>query len=146
MKRVRALLAEAGKRRAASSNATFSNRQGRGRNSGRDGGIGERVRRLALQVEAEVGRGGNGDGQEGGETVVLKASGRAIERVLSLGLYFQGQGDLWVRVRTGSVGVVDDVVVEERGGDEGKEGEEVEVPETRIRRTSVVEVVVGSKW
>ena len=32
------------------------------------------------------------------------------------------------------------------GGDEGKEGEEGEVPETRIRRTSVVEVVVGSKW
>ena len=114
MKRVRALLSDAGKRRAASNNAISSARHGRGR--GRDGGIGERVRRLALQVEAEIGRGGNGDGQEGGETVVLKASGRAIERVLSLGLYFQGQGDLWVRVRTGSVGVVDDVVVEEGGG------------------------------
>ena len=78
------------------------------------------------------------------EEVVLKATGRAIERVLGLGLYFQGQPDYMVRLRTGSVGVVDDIV--EREVPEQKDGgEEEELPESRIRKASVVEVAVTLK-
>ena len=79
------------------------------------------------------------------EAVVLKGTNRAIEKVLELGLYFQRQDDCMVRLRTGSVSVVDDIVQEEEeGGVEEGEGEEL--PESRIRKISVVEVAVTLKW
>ena len=90
------------------------------------------------------------------EEVLLKATSKAIEKVLGLALYFQGQDDCRVRLRTGSVGVVDDIVEVEKPkmrrreggvGDqemdvcEGEEGEEL--PETQIRKMSVVEVGIS---
>ena len=118
-----------------------------------------------------------GDGEEGAEEVVVKGSGKAIEKVLQLAVWFQGQEDVKVVLRTGSVGAIDDIeIVEERKGekqkskeknsvedevmgeagepdrdeegkdDEVEEGEEEggmdELPESRIRFTSVVEVGV----
>ena len=103
------------------------------------------------------------------EEVLLKATGKAVEKVLGLGLYFQGQDDIRVRLRTGSAGAVDDIVEKEipvvaekkskRKGDEagaeescdrgekevrmvdgGQVQEEVDLPETQIRKISVVEV------
>lgn len=50
---------------------------------------------------------------KGTEEVTLKGTGRAIEKVLALGLYFQGQDDCRIRLRTGTVGVIDDIVEEE---------------------------------
>lgn len=85
------------------------------------------------------------------EEVVLKATGRAIERVLGMGLFLQGQGDLRVRIRTGGVGVVDDIVEGDDAEDTGKveeEGvrkEEEELPESRVRKTSLIEVAVTLK-
>ena len=84
-----------------------------------------------------------GKGKES-EAVVLKGTNRAIEKVLGLGLYFQRQDDCMVTLRTGSVGVVDDIVQEEEEGGE-EEGEEEEVPESRVRKISVVEVAVTLK-
>ncbi|KAI9870492.1 MAG: hypothetical protein M1830_004163 [Pleopsidium flavum] len=108
-----------------------------------------------------------------GEEVLLRATSRAIERVLGLALFFEGRGDCRVRVRTGSVGVVDDVVEGEGGktgrkrnaGGRGQEGgencvgggdgveagtadsktveQEQELPETRVRKTSMVEVAIS---
>lgn len=78
------------------------------------------------------------------EEVLLKGTGRAIERVLELGLYFQGQDDVGVEVRTGTVGAVDDIErdeEEEEDGDGGKEEEE-NVPEARVRMVSFVEVAL----
>ena len=78
------------------------------------------------------------------EAVVLKGTNRAIEKVLGLGLYFQRQDDCMVRLRTGSVGVVDDIVQdEEEGREEEEDGEEL--PESRVRKVSVVEVAVTLK-
>ncbi|KAL8862273.1 MAG: hypothetical protein Q9178_001282 [Gyalolechia marmorata] len=119
------------------------------------------------------------------EEVILKATNRAIEKALGLGLFFQGQEDLRVRLRTGSVGAVDDIVVEETSkGEEGKNGrskkkekrkrgqreegsaagervgehkEELDkemadpeagdedLPETRIRKVSVLEIGISLK-
>lgn len=80
------------------------------------------------------------------EAVVLKGTNRAIEKVLGLGLYFQRQDDCMVRLRTGSVSVVDDIVQEEeQGGEEQGEGEREELPESRVRKISVVEVAVTLK-
>ncbi|KAJ6259252.1 hypothetical protein Dda_6151 [Drechslerella dactyloides] len=45
--------------------------------------------------------------------VTIKATGRAIEKALALGLYFQGQKDTAVEIRTGTVECTDDVVVDD---------------------------------
>ena len=111
------------------------------------------------------------------EEVVLKATGRAIEKALGLALFFQGQEDCRVMVRTGSVGVVDDIEKVEKPGigdetpihalssatnsacdprsnsgqdpslpgnnNDRMEDEDAELPETQIRKTSMVEVGVS---
>ncbi len=85
------------------------------------------------------------------EEVLLKATNRAIENVLGLALYFQGQEDCRVRLKTGSVGVVDDIIeAPETGGghlaEDGKEAEaDEELPETQIRRISTVEIAISMK-
>jgi ribonuclease P/MRP protein subunit POP7 len=76
-----------------------------------------------------------------GEEVLVKATGKAIEKALRVALFFQGQEDCLVRLRTGSVGAVDDVLVQE--GDADGEEEEEDVPETRVRRTSMLEVGIS---
>ncbi|KAH0543737.1 hypothetical protein FGG08_001919 [Glutinoglossum americanum] len=48
------------------------------------------------------------------EEVSLKATAKAIEKALNLAIFFQGQKDCRVRIRTGSVGVVDDIIEVER--------------------------------
>jgi ribonuclease P/MRP protein subunit POP7 len=49
-----------------------------------------------------------------GEEVLLKGTGKAVQRVLELGLWFQQREERFVvRLRTGSVGAVDDVEVME---------------------------------
>lgn len=82
------------------------------------------------------------------EEVVLKATTRAIENVLGLALFFQGQDDCRVRLRTGTVSVVDDIVEAEipRGAETvGPEDEEEELPESRVRKASFVEVAITLK-
>lgn len=87
--------------------------------------------------DIEAGIKGNGKSSEGKnareEEVVMKATGKAIEKLLRLAIWWQGQKGVVVRIRTGSVGAVDDVV--EKGGEEL-------VEESRIRRTSCLEVGV----
>lgn len=82
------------------------------------------------------------------EEVVLKATNRAIEKVLGLASFFQGQDDCTVRLSTGSVGVVDDIVEVSRpmGNNEAEgEDEEEEPPESRVRKATVVEVAISLK-
>ena len=114
------------------------------------------------------------------EEVILKATGRAIEKALGLGVFFQGQGDVRVRLRTGSVGTVDDIIVDEnktqRKQTKGKskmekglgdmadadgnaeehhddvndttkniEADDVDLPETQIRKLSVLEIGISLK-
>jgi ribonuclease P/MRP protein subunit POP7 len=65
------------------------------------------------------------DGQE--EEVIVKATGRAIEKALNVALYFQKQDDCRAVLRTGEVGAVDDIEID---------GEE----SARVRKASVLEV------
>jgi ribonuclease P/MRP protein subunit POP7 len=84
----------------------------------------------------------------GGEEVIVKGTGRAIEKVLALAAWFRNdaQSELGVRVvvRTGSVGAIDDVVPRdgaqnaEEAADNADEGDE-----TRIRRVSCLEVGIS---
>jgi ribonuclease P/MRP protein subunit POP7 len=80
----------------------------------------------------------NGKGRN--EEVTLKATGKAVEKLLSVAMWFQGQDDVKVVLKTGSVGAVDDVVSMKEDGDE-----DGEVEETRVRRTSCLEVGVSLK-
>ena len=106
------------------------------------------------------------------EEVTLKATNKAIERALGLALFFQGQDDCRVRLKTGSVGVIDDIVVDEKPGegrtggkslgrekngeadtvmDDGQVGASDEprkeanepLPETQIRQVSMIEVGIS---
>jgi ribonuclease P/MRP protein subunit POP7 len=52
---------------------------------------------------------GNGSGEGGCDVVSLRATGKAIDRCLQLGAFFMERGH-GVKVKTGTVGVVDDVV------------------------------------
>lgn len=85
------------------------------------------------QIEADVEK-GKSRGRE--EEVVLKATGKAIEKCLRLAVWWLGQADVRVVVRTGSVGAVDDVV----NKDDGEVGEE---EGSRVRRTSCLEVGIS---
>ena len=83
------------------------------------------------------------------EEVVLKGTNRVIEKVLGLALFFQGQEDLIVRLRTGTVGVVDDIVMvpsqpNETEACDQKEDEKV-LPETQVRKISMLEVAITWK-
>lgn len=94
----------------------------------------------------DAGRGRDGKQEE----VMMKATGRAIEKALQLALFFMGQEDCRVVVRTGTVGAVDDIVVMEKEGAEVEEveqmdAEEAEVPESRVRKASTIEVAVSLK-
>ena len=82
--------------------------------------------------------------QEGrNEAVTLKATGKAIERAIDLGLYFQEQDDLKIRIETGTLTVVDDIV--ENEGPDAEEGlaPSGDLPETQIRSLPVLEVAVS---
>lgn len=100
----------------------------------------QKLRKLGERTNASTGK--------EPEEVVLKATNRAIQNVLGLALFFQGQDDCRVRLRTGTVSVVDDIVESEvpRGAEtvEG-EDEEEELPESRVRKTSFVEVAITLK-
>ncbi|RDL35931.1 uncharacterized protein BP5553_06543 [Venustampulla echinocandica] len=78
-----------------------------------------------------------------GEEVILKATGKAIERLLSVAAWFMSEGEgkeFAVSIRTGSVGAIDDVV-SRRDGDVDADMEAEELG-SRVRRTSCLEVGV----
>ena len=100
----------------------------------------QKLRKLGERTNASIGK--------EPEEVILKATNRAIENVLGLALYFQGQDDCRVRLSTGTVSVVDDIVESTVSrGAETVEGEDEgeELPESRVRKTSFVEVAITLK-
>ena len=60
-------------------------------------------------------KGPSGQGEPVGEGVILKATGKAITKCLSLGLHLLQDDTLKIRIYTGSVDVVDDVIKIPRG-------------------------------
>jgi ribonuclease P/MRP protein subunit POP7 len=124
----------------------------------------------------------SGDGKAG-EEVLIKATGRAIQKAVNLAEFFKQSDNLRVRMKTGSLWAIDDVVknsedeMEDDSSDEkegkldsstnakdgetepgeedkdsegeaprldsGFEDKEEDVPETRVRQISVMEVAVS---
>lgn len=81
---------------------------------------------LAAAVDEAARRRSMGDGEE----VIIKGTGKAVEMVLRVGLWWQSQEGVHVAVRTSSVGAVDDIVRDE------------EIEASRVRRLSCLEVSV----
>lgn len=136
----------------------------------------DEILEIAKAVEAEKKK-RNLSGQTSGEEVVLKGTGKAIQKVMHLALWFQQRGEYIVRLRTRSVGAIDDIVGGEEedanevrdqkavAGSRDEHGDEAsamdvdvadsskdkrppaekseELPETRVRYTSVLEVTVS---
>jgi ribonuclease P/MRP protein subunit POP7 len=91
------------------------------------------------QIEGGTTGAGKGKGKAPREEVVLlKATGKAIEKLLGLVVYFQEQDDVKVVVRTGSVGAVDDIVIKGDGSNGVGEGDR-----SQVRRTSALEVGIS---
>lgn len=128
----------------------------------------EDTRKTEQQKLAELAK-----ASENREEIFIKATGRAIEKVLKVGKWFEEkESEYTVRVKTGSVLVVDDIVEdeelkeqqekqqsqEEKEQDSGKQkpkvkkrkrevpaDEDAETPETRTRWIKMVEVAVSLK-
>jgi ribonuclease P/MRP protein subunit POP7 len=79
------------------------------------------------------------------DEVILKATGKAIAKALSLGLWFEEKVEYAVRIETGTVGAIDDILPPEEDGDEAmKEDGEDEIPESRIRYASTIQIFVSA--
>jgi ribonuclease P/MRP protein subunit POP7 len=83
------------------------------------------------------------------DEIILKATGKAIAKALSLGLWFEEKEEYSVRIETGTVGAIDDIVAPEDGGAEDedeamKDGAEEDIPESRIRYASTIQIFVSA--
>ncbi|RYP74034.1 hypothetical protein DL771_003223 [Monosporascus sp. 5C6A] len=116
-------------RQASYANKAFTNKLAGRKHASLD----ERVR--AIQRHQQGGGGTSGiDLEDAGEVLVL-ATGRAIEKAVNVASFFQKQRDCVVRLRSTSVGAVDDVIAE---GDE----EFPMADETRKRMVGCLEVSI----
>lgn len=59
-----------------------------------------------------------------GEQVLVKGTGKAVGKVMEIGVWFLQRDDFEVKIKTGSVGAVDDVEVAEVGDDGEDAGED----------------------
>ncbi|KAK4495169.1 hypothetical protein PRZ48_013496 [Zasmidium cellare] len=166
VKRVEKLLNLSDKRLVQSATTIAQDRQYRKRRRG--GGDGDDIEAIAEAAEEQKRnhkrrRTGVEGGSAVGEEVVVKGSGKAIPRVMELGLWFQQRDEEYaVRVTTGSASSIDDVEYEkEEEVTTGAEEDKMEVDKTgesepggggakktfvseaRIRKVSVLEVHVS---
>ena len=167
IKRVEKLLRLADKRDLQTA-TTHAQKNKRKRRRDDDGGEDEVVA-VARGVEEEKERKRRAGGVSG-EEVLVKGTGKAVNKVMEIGAWFlQREKEYVVRLRTGSVGAVDDVEVPEgeaedgedkmdvdqsqagaesdksalKGDDAGKEKEAEAVSGARVRYLSVLEVAVS---
>ncbi|KAF1958798.1 hypothetical protein CC80DRAFT_20201 [Byssothecium circinans] len=167
IKRTRKILAEIQKRHQQSLSQTIH----KNKRQKRSAPLAATGRLRAADVEREIVEGaqdGEATGQggvaeeKGAEEVYLKATGRAIERALQIGVHFQGEVDCNVRVEMGSVQAIDDIAIRrKRGGEvEGalkakedgvnkdrkdEKWKEEDIPETRVRTLSSITVAISLK-
>ncbi|KAF2643205.1 hypothetical protein P280DRAFT_421824 [Massarina eburnea CBS 473.64] len=162
LKRIGKLLSEIQKR--AQQSSASSQHNARFQNRGRGNPLLPNGRLNAADVEKDIVEGSLGGGGDGAEVVYLKATGRAIERALQIGMHFQGEDDCRVRVEMGSVRAIDDVEIRRKRGGDAEEGGgtteseedgskksakkrkwEDDTPETRVRTLSSITIGISLK-
>lgn len=134
VKRVQKLLAQAEKRLAQSAADQVSNRP---KYSHANDEITD-IERVAATMAAN---------KHDQDEIVLKATGKAIAKALSLALWFQQRVEYNVRIETGTVGAIDDIVPPEdapEDEDQNMKDEEEDIPESRIRFASTIQIFVSA--
>lgn len=120
-------------RTASSSTAVFAHKLASRKHASLD----ERVR--AIQRHGSAGGvGDSGIGIESSGEILVQGTGRAIEKVVVVANFFQKQKDCVVRLRTTTIGAIDDIVVDGEE-DDGLQGD------TRLRMLSALEVSIKLK-
>lgn len=117
VKRVEKLLHLSDQRLVQSATTLAKQNRSKGRGKRKRGardtdGDGDEILEIAEAVERQK-RQNKGGGEDGGEDVVLKGTGKAIQKVMELGLWFQQREEYIVRLRTRSVAAIDDITVDE---------------------------------
>ncbi|TKA26020.1 hypothetical protein B0A50_05532 [Salinomyces thailandicus] len=125
VKRVEKLLRLSDKRLVQSA-STIAKQNGQASRKRKRDGDEDEIGAIAREVEKRKtqGRrvGTDEDGVDGAsEEVLLKGTGKAIGKVMEMGCWFQEKEEYEVRIRTGTVGAVDDIEVAE--GEEGVSAE-----------------------
>lgn len=138
VKRVQKLLLHAEKRSAQSASAQVSSSRPKYSAAGNDE-ISD-IEKVAAVMAAN---------KHERDEVILKATGKAIAKALSLGVWFQQREEYAVRIETGTVGAIDDIVApEDNAGEEEdqnmKDDGEEEMPESRIRYASTIQIFVSA--
>lgn len=155
IKRVEKLLQLADKRdvQAATTLAKKNSNNKRKRRREDDGGEDEigAIARFAEEGREKKKRVGG----VGGEEVLIKGTGKAVAKVMEMGCWFLQRDGFEVRVRTGSVGAVDDVEVpekdeEEEAGekmdlDQAEPGADAEGDGKKEEQSKEVEAVSGAR-
>jgi ribonuclease P/MRP protein subunit POP7 len=95
---------------------------------------------LSARIQTIQNSQGSGIGLENAREVVVIGTGRTIEKVVNVAAFFQGQGDCDVRLNTGSMGAVDEIM--EQDEDDGGGGG---IGEMRERMVSCLEVSIRLK-
>lgn len=127
IKRVEKLLRLADKRDLQTA-TTHAQKNKRKRRRDDDGGEDEVVA-VARGVEEEKERKRRAGGVSG-EEVLIKGTGKAISKAMEIGSWFlQREKEFVVRIRTGSVGAVDDVEVPEGEAEDGEDKMDVDQAE-----------------
>ena len=121
VKRIEKLLHLADKRLVQSATTSAEAEKGHAYGKRKRGGEEDEILDIAETVEHLKKKGRKDgtvkdEGSEGGEEVVLRATGKAIQKCLELGLWFQQREEYAVRLVTGSVGAIDDIAVENPPG------------------------------
>jgi len=138
VKRVQKLLSHAEKRSAQSASAQVSSSRPKYSSAGNDE-ISD-IEKVAAVMAAN---------KHERDEVILKATGKAIAKALSLGVWFQQREEYTVRIETGTVGAIDDIVPpEDAAGEEEdqkmKDEAEGDIPESRIRFASTIQIFVSA--
>lgn len=141
VKRVQKLLVHAEKRDTQSAAAQVHNAKRR-KTSGRGGAPDDLTQVAAVLAEKKLKSDVSGENKD---EVVVKATGKAIEKALGLGLWFQQREGYNIQIKTGSVGAIDDIIapddIEAEKPVNGPVTEEI--PEARVRHASVIEILVS---
>lgn len=120
------------------------NKNDKKRKRQRAGGEEDEILEIAKTVENEK-RKRKVAGDASGEEVVLKGTGKAVQKVLELGLFFQQREECYVRLKTGSVSAIDDITAEEDAEEGGGTADAVGGAEREDNSTAMEVDMVTAK-
>lgn len=170
VKRVQKLLSQVEKRATQSVAATErASRRGKNKNVRKSGARDalashnvetgqDEILKVATALAADSLRGTDGSINVSDE-VILQGTGKAIQKTLSIALWFQSRDEYRIAIKTGSIGAIDDLVppaddtrddVQDSSADvmdvdvsHAETKEDDEIPAARIRQVSHVQVHVA---